>query len=59
MNRPHLKVIAGRPVTVQAPPPPPRHPPGHDLEWLLGPIFIASGFLLGWLVFAGLEYLPW
>lgn len=36
-----------------------RHDPGRDLEWLLGPMLVASGVLVGWLLFHALAYLPW
>lgn len=56
MNRRHLRIVAGRPASV---PPSRRHPPEHDLEWLLAPVLALSGLVAVWLLFEGLEYLPW
>lgn len=49
------RTIAGRPVRRT----PPRRPDGRDLEWMLGPMFLASGLFVGWLLFEALEFLPW
>lgn len=59
--KPHLRVIAGRPVCVAPPPPsqPRRRLPERDLEFVLPVAFLASGILMGWLLFEALRYLPW
>lgn len=45
--RPHLTVIAGRPVTAR---PAARRPQGRELEWLLPLLIVASATVSGLLV---------